>query len=395
MSSPDVAALLQRYRPVIHYDSHESFYADSVAIMTDRVTPGSGQALRCNTLKDPAGKVIASAEPRAKQAQLDLGFLRLKYVIGGTAQHDDYLDATGRDYVADARRMHALPQYRNQIFGHGVNDEQGRLWLQYWFFYYYNNKAFLGIGLHEGDWEMMQVRLDRQYKPNVLTYSQHRQGARASWASVERVQTPDGPAPVVYPARGSHACYFRPGVHKEAPVVPDYSDAKGPRIRPAVVVISDNSPRWVRWPGRWGSTPRRNFLESDSPRGPMQHWQWRDPDRFHAEARPAPTGVARAQPPTALVPSPTLAVHRDDGHAVIDYRFKKPTRGQELPVGIVVSIDAPDDDLPPATYNFPVSGLEGSVEHPLELDARPYVARVAAFSQGGDSSDAVTLRLDG
>jgi hypothetical protein len=104
--------------------------------------------------------------------------------------------------------------------------------------------------------------------------------------------------------------------------------------------------------------------------------------------------VARAQPPTALVPSPTLAIHRDDGHAVIDYRFKKPTRGQEPPVGIVVSIDAPDDDLPPATYNFPVSGLEGSVEHPLELDARPYVARVAAFSQGGDSSNAVTLRLE-
>jgi hypothetical protein len=291
--------------------------------------------------------------------------------------------------------MHALPQYRNQIFGHGVNDEQGRLWLQYWFFYYYNNKAFLGIGLHEGDWEMMQIRLDRQYKPNVLTYSQHRQGARASWANVERVQTPDGPAPVVYPARGSHACYFRPGVHKEAPVVPDYNDAKGPRIRPAVVVISDNSPRWVRWPGRWGSTPRRNFLESDSPRGPMQHWQWRDADRFHAEARPAPTGSAKAKPPATLVPSPTVDIHRDDGHAVIDYRFKKPARGQELPVGLVVSIDARDDDLPPATYNFPVSGLEGSVEHPLELDARPYVAKVAAFSQGGDSSNAVTLRLDG
>jgi hypothetical protein len=40
VSVPDVSALLQRYRPVVHYDSHESFYADSVAIMTDRVTPG-------------------------------------------------------------------------------------------------------------------------------------------------------------------------------------------------------------------------------------------------------------------------------------------------------------------------------------------------------------------
>ena len=393
--SDDVAALLQRYRPVIQYDSHESFYADSVAIMTDRITPGDGKPLRCNTLKDAAGKVIAAAEPSIRQAQLNLGFLRLKYAIGGTAQRGDYLDATGRDYVADARRMHAVPEYRNQIYGHGVADQQGRLWLQYWFFYYYNNKAFLGIGLHEGDWEMMQIRLDRQSKPNVLTYSQHREGARASWSNVERVKTPDGPAPVVYCARGSHACYFRPGVHKEAPIVPDYNDAKGPRIRPDVVVISDNSPRWVRWPGRWGSTPRRNFLESDSPRGPLQHWQWRDPNRFHAEARPAATGVPRAEPPTAMVPSPKIAVHRDGGHAVIDYRFKKPTGDQPPPVGIVVSVDAADDSLPPATYTFPVSDLEGSVEHPLELDQHPYVVQVTAFSQAGDAGDAVTRRLTG
>jgi hypothetical protein len=393
VSVTEVSALLQRYRPVVQYDSHESYFADSVAIMTDRVTPGSGQALRCNTLKNAAGKVIASAQPWARQAQLDLAFLRLKYAIGGAAQRGDYLDATGRDYVADARRMHALPQYRNQIYGHAVTDEQGRLWLQYWFFYYYNNKAFMGIGLHEGDWEMMQIRLDRQNKPNVLTCSQHREGGRASWANAERVMTPDGPAPVVYPARGSHACYFRPGVHKEAPVVPDYNDAKGPRIRPDLVVISDNSPRWVRWPGRWGSTPRRNFLESDSPSGPLRHWQWRDPARFHAEARPALQGVARAQPPTVVAPAPQIAVHRDDGHAVIDYRFKKPTRGQPPPAGIVVSVDAADDESPPATYTFPVTGREGAVEHPLDLEPHPYEVRVTAFTQSGDTSETATARL--
>src|SRR5439155_25331664 len=134
------------------------------------------------------------------------------YADGQEVQRDDYLDAAGRDYVADARRLHAQPGYAHTIYGHARHDPAGRLWLQYWFFYYYNDKAFLGIGLHEGDWEMMQLRLDRQSKPNVLTYSQHREGARASWADVQRAPTPDGPAPVVYPARGSHACYFRPGV---------------------------------------------------------------------------------------------------------------------------------------------------------------------------------------
>ena len=393
MSAPELAALLQRYVPVVQYDSQEAFYAGSVAMMTDRVTPGAGQSRRCNTLKNAAGKVIASAKPSTGQPQLDLGFLRMKYAIGAAAHQDDYLDATGHDYVADARRMQALPRYRNQIYGHAVRDKQGKLWLQYWLFYYYNNKAFMGIGLHEGDWEMVQIRLDPQNKPNVLTYSQHLEGARTSWANVQRAPTLHGPVPVVYAARGSHACYFRPGVHKEAPVVPDYNDAKGPRIRPALVVISDNSPPWVRWPGLWGSTRKRNFVESPSPRGPKQHWNWKDPDIFHNKSHPAPVGAARARSTQPVAPAPTFAVHRDDGHAVIDYRFKKPAVGQPDPVGIVVSIDAPDDELPAATYNFPVTGLEGSIEHPLELEPRPYVVRVTAYSQGGDAGDPVTRRL--
>ena len=395
MSVSKLAALLQRYRPVIQYDSHESFYADSCAMMTDRVTPGSGKGGRCNVLKDGAGKVIASAKPSAGQAQLNLDFIRMRYAIGRAANPKDYLDATGRDHVADARRMHALPQYRNQIYGHAVPDDQGRLWLQYWLFYYYNDKAFMGIGLHEGDWEMVQLRLDKQGKPNVLTYSQHLEGARTSWANVVRAMTTDGPVPVVFSARGSHACYFRPGVYKEAPVVPDYNDAKGLRIRPDCVVISANSPAWVRWPGKWGSTRKRNFVESPSPRGPKQHWNWKDPDIFHNKSRPTPHRAARVRSMQPVPAAPTIAAHRDDGHAVIDYRFKKPTVGQPPPVGIIVSIDAPGDELPPATYTFPVTDLKGSIEHPLELEPRPYVVRVTAFSQGGNAGDAVTLRLAG
>jgi hypothetical protein len=392
MSGPSIAELLQRYRPVVQYDSHESFYADSVAIMTDRVTPGR-KVGPCNVLKSGAGKVIASAKPSAGQTQLDLGFLRMRYTNGRAAAGDDYLDATGHDYVADARRMHAVPENRHKIYGHGVPDEQGRLWLQYWLFYYYNDKAFLGIGLHEGDWEMVQIRLDRQNRPNVLTYSQHLEGARTSWANVVHARTTDGPVPVIFSARGSHASYFRPGVHKEAPVVPDYNDAKGLRIRPDVVVISANSPAWVRWPGLWGSTRKGNYVESPSPRGPMQHWNWKDPDIFHNKSRPIAQHAARARSTQPVPPAPTIAVHRDDGHAVIDYRFKKPTPSLPPPVGIVVSIDAPGEELPPSTYNFPVTGLKGSIEHPLELEPHPYEVRVTAYSQAGDAGDAVSLRL--
>ena len=78
---------------------------------------------------------------------------------------------------------------------------------------------------------------------------------------------------------------------------------------------------------------------------------------------------------------------------MIDYRFKTPTRGQPAPAGIVVSVDATDDESPPATYTFPVTGLEGEAEHPLELEPRPYVVRVTAFTQGGDTGATTTARL--
>ena len=57
----DTVALLQRYRPVIQYDSQESFYADSAAIITDLVVPGSPNS---NCLKTSTGKVLAARASR-------------------------------------------------------------------------------------------------------------------------------------------------------------------------------------------------------------------------------------------------------------------------------------------------------------------------------------------
>lgn len=400
MAESDTAALLQRYRPVIQYDSQESFYADSAATITDLVVTQPGKPTRSNYLKHGDRTIVAAGAPTAGQAQLDLDFLTGAEYRGGrgAASRDDFLDETGRDYVADSARMHLRPGLGDQIYGHAARDRRGRIWLQYWFFYYYNDKALFGVGVHEGDWEMIQIRLDSKNKPNVATYAQHRQGERASWTDVERETTPDGPVPVVYSARGSHASYYRPGTYPEAPVVPDHNDAGGPRVRPAVAVISDETPSWAQWPGHWGSTPKRNFIESDSPRGPHEHSQWRDPDRFHADARPheqllLPRGAERALAVRLAPPTPRIVARREGGRAVIDYRFPKPTLGQPPPVGILATLDARDDPRPPASYVFPVIGLVGSIEHPLELEDRDYRVRVRAFSQAGLETGVVTKPL--
>ena len=78
-------------------------------------------------------------------------------------------------------------------------------YLQYWFFYVYNNWE----NEHEGDWEMITVELDKDMIPQRVGYSQHTKvpsiwkgGEVVPWEKVE-----ENGHPVVYVAKGSHASY--------------------------------------------------------------------------------------------------------------------------------------------------------------------------------------------
>src|SRR5262249_4319471 len=76
--------------------------------------------------------------------------------------------------------------YADQVYGYANHNQPGALWLQYWFFYYYNDKALLGSGNHEGDWELVQVGIGVGERPVAVTYSQHTSGERCDWAGVEK-----------------------------------------------------------------------------------------------------------------------------------------------------------------------------------------------------------------
>ncbi len=333
-ASAESTELLERHRPILQYDSLESYRADSVATIANLV---SGR--RRNSLHRADGALIASTAPGGEEAKLDIDFLRgPSYPDGQAARADDYLDEAGGAHAVDAREMRRRDGYADLVYGHARHDAEGRLWLQYWFFYYFSDKGLLGIGIHEGDWEMIQLRLGRDGRPDGASYGQHGGGRRASWSELERVQAGAGEAPIVYPARGSHACHLRRGCHR-APVVPDFNDGEGPRVRPRVTPIADDGPGWVLWPGRWGSTRRREAFEADSPRGPREHPQWWDPAAFHAEASPAkevpPGKEARLDLPRP--PQAELKALRDGGRALVGYRFPAPVAGDGRPERIVVA----------------------------------------------------------
>src|SRR5262249_59654528 len=91
----------------------------------------------------------------------------------------------------------------------------GRLALQYWFFYAYNDWN----DKHEGDWEMIQLDFNAgsaaealTRKPTEVGYSQHTGAERADWGAA-KLQIVGGTHPVVYPALGSHANYYSSNLH--------------------------------------------------------------------------------------------------------------------------------------------------------------------------------------
>ncbi len=387
MPAVDVRTLLRRYAPYLRYDSLESFRADSAAVLPEHVVPGGAGWSGSNVLRRKDGTVLAAARPRPGQAALTLGFLgEGRYADATTVRRDDLIDAVGRDYVADARRMHADPRHADVCYGSAAHDRDGALWLQYWFFYYFNDKTYFGYGAHEGDWEMIQLRLGADTVPSVATYAQHSAGQAFRWTDLDRRNADGHPVPVVFVGRGSHASFARAGTHAPFPgVPPDYADGRGERVRPRLEIIGDSAPAWASWPGLWGSS-------GTSPRGPVTKRQWTDPGGFHRAIEDAESGPAPAPgPPPPSPPAPRITAHRLEDRAVVDYRF--PARlgsGAALPAWIVIAVEGRDDGLPPATYAFPVRAAHGVVAHPLPLGEGAYVVRATAYGEDGVASRVVS-----
>jgi hypothetical protein len=312
--SPD--ELLTRFKPQLRYDSQEAFFADSAEEMT--ANPG-------NQLRRPDGDVLAEGDALTLEL---LGYPN--YANGEDAEADDVL---GQDL-------------RNRIYGHAATDSGGRLWLQYWFWYFYNDYHLAAdFGLHEGDWEMVQLRMQGD-EPDIALYAQHAYAEMRAWSDVRK--TDDG-RPVVYPGRGSHASYFEPGLY-ETEGWYDIADGKRPAPELELEIVSDEGPSWVLWPGFWGDTKAHFLLDEDSPRGPSQHDQWGNPATL--------LGKAVTRPPQMPPIAPEVSVRREHGMLRIDFDFSgRPGPGE--PVKLIATVNSEDEHgVPPKTFTFDIGGVE-------------------------------------
>jgi hypothetical protein len=197
----------------------------------------------------------------------------------------DALDP-GCGYERWARRI--SEGHRPTVYAHVATDpaHPGRLALQYWLFYAYNDWN----NLHEGDWEMIQLDFDAvdagealAKRPASVGYSQHEGAERATWGD-DKLQLVDGTHPVVYPAAGSHANFFDEGLFlgssAEQGVGCDNTTGPHDDLRPAVATIPSDPAAaragfpWIDFQGRWGELQPAFF---NGPTGPNLKTQWTRP----------------------------------------------------------------------------------------------------------------------
>jgi hypothetical protein len=211
------------------------------------------------------------------------------------------LDDTGSDppasvraaasLVADLAPLVAGEAPRARVYGRTARD-RGRTYLQYWTFYEDNpqDRGIVRTGRHEGDWELVQIRLSPDGRPASATFAQHSWAERCGWERVRK----SGAAPVVYVANGSHAAYFTAGVHgRPFPDPDDEARGDGRSVRPPVERITSGSPPWMTYARRWGHS-RAGLIpgEQASPKGPaFQPDKWDHPAELERSARACGSGA--------------------------------------------------------------------------------------------------------
>ncbi len=343
---------------------------------------------------DKAGKPIAVADGSARA--LGLGHLRT-----GDSHDGERLDEVGNEaaILRDAVHLQGVPRLADRVYGRYI--ERGdTTYLQYWFWYYYNPKDVAGGGRHEGDWEMIQVRLEAG-EPRCAVYAQHDHARREDWARLRHHPAGDGTHPVVYVAAESHASYYEDGTHPAFGRA-DNAYGDGPAVLPQVEEFGD----WAGWRGRWGNSKGilawlwfiRNPPAGNSPRSPgHQGAKWKDPAAFEKAAKDNVDKEKRwlwkrGTQTYPLQPEILDAGFSTPTHVTVRYRIKG--RFLRRPRHLLVSVNAPDErgDLVGRT-SVAKPPKEGVVEVDLADSPGAAVVLASTFNRVRQRSAVASFKL--
>ncbi|MCR4322456.1 MAG: SBBP repeat-containing protein, partial [Candidatus Brocadiaceae bacterium] len=241
--------LLEKYAPILYMHEDERYYPTKVEVMLEnaelwRKSMGSGFLVDSTPTLD---------ELMTKKYDTASYYLSLK--TGWNEDKDN--DFWRQDPI---------------VYGRQFVDGDLPV-LQYWFFYIYNDWD----NIHEGDWEMIQIILNKEKNPTGITYSIHKGGLPLHWTdqNVSKDED-DNNHPLVYVTKGGHGSWNKPGDNvwyqflKVTCVkcIDNTSDA-GDKLYPDITTytskthkytlkdVSDSGVQnseyhWIHWRGYWG-----------------------------------------------------------------------------------------------------------------------------------------------
>ncbi len=151
-------------------------------------------------------------------------------------------------------------------------------YLQYWFFYSFNDVSGVGgnefihkCGYHQADWEHISVKINNEKFNSAKTekdyinsiaeiyFAQHNKGQHEE----RKLKSPSdssvrflGTHVKVFPARGTHATFHQAGEYNIADLfvlkLDDFADGKGKTLYSENYLSPLESYSWSRYGGRWG-----------------------------------------------------------------------------------------------------------------------------------------------
>ncbi len=238
MSPDEKLELLRRFAPKLHFDALERWrpsladtYMQQSAFVDkdEQLLPGTPPAepAMLDRLEELESRINPLKERPSRATQT----LRSNTLLRAYGPAQDL--ATG-----------------GTCYGRVVAGGDRTKFLQYWLFYV-DNPCVLSAGRHDGDWELVQIRVaavDDGFEATHLTLAGHGKPVTKPFRSR------DG-GPDVYVAVDSHASYHEAGAHPMLPLsdvsVPDQGE---PGSTPAIVLlpVDDTQLDWAHWHGRWG-----------------------------------------------------------------------------------------------------------------------------------------------
>lgn len=300
--------------PVVPKNSMEETYAP-VLILDSRerspLTSVEKHLMAGVALKGDRDKKAATVKTYVSGPEL-AAYKTAQFTLNGEP-HELYLDA--RKQVAPMDNV----VYTNKT------EAGGFTYLQYWFFYSFNDTTLLGgppggivqkCGNHEADWEHISLKINTKLFERATTEQELRQAIDDIYLSqhtrfqfFERKWFRPNQAPInfegshirVFPANGSHATYPAPGDYSLLSIlgfkVKDINDGGGLKIpthKGRLVPFKDQI--WAKYGGRWGAISHDicNVVEffspasNDGPYGPTTSNYFYQSD-WYGVNRPSPT----------------------------------------------------------------------------------------------------------